>query len=279
MSSNYDPSGFYGGDNKQFGWDGQTSQPGFTYDMTAAEQFGQEPQFGKEQSFGTFDYSNQDAAAGYVTQSSAPYPQPYYDTPAASNMYAGSIMTPQVPPIYDTNEVSSFEDEPPLMEELGINFDHILQKTWAVLNPLQTTDASIMQDTDLAGPLVFCLAFGGFLLLSGKVHFGSIYGIGVVGCLAMYALLNLMSTTAVSIGCVVSVLGYCLLPMVGLSGLSILFSLQGLLGNLLTGLIILWCSLAASKLFVTALTMDHQQPLVAYPCALVYGVFALLTIF
>jgi len=33
------------------------------------------------------------------------------------------------------------------------------------MNPLQQTDANIMDDTDLAGPLVFCLAFGGFLLL------------------------------------------------------------------------------------------------------------------
>ena len=35
----------------------------------------------------------------------------------------------------------------------------------AVLNPMKLPDASIMQDTDLAGPLVFCLMFGGSLLL------------------------------------------------------------------------------------------------------------------
>ena len=34
-----------------------------------------------------------------------------------------------------------------------------------MLNPLQHTEANIMDDTDLAGPLVFCLAFGGCLLL------------------------------------------------------------------------------------------------------------------
>ena len=62
---------------------------------------------------------------------------------------------------------------------------------------------------------------------SGKVHgFGYIYGVGVLGCLAMYSILNLMSMTGVSVSCVVSVLGYCLLPMVMLSSLSTLFSLQ-----------------------------------------------------
>ncbi|KAK3611222.1 hypothetical protein CHS0354_002118 [Potamilus streckersoni] len=152
-------------------------------------------------------------------------------------------------------------------------------KTLAVLNPLKQADHTIMQDTDLAGPLVFCLAFGGSLMLAGKLQFGYIYGIGVVGCLAVYALLNLMSMTGVSAGITVSVLGYCLLPMVILSFSSILLSLQGIIGIVLVCVAVVWCSLSASKLFVSALEMDQQQLLVAYPCALVYGVFALLTVF
>lgn len=65
------------------------------------------------------------------------------------------------------------------------------------------------------------------LFQSGKVHgFGYIYGVGLLGCLAMYAILNLMSMTGVDFGCVISVLGYCLLPMVILSCISILLSLQ-----------------------------------------------------
>jgi hypothetical protein len=47
----------------------------------------------------------------------------------------------------------------------------------------------------------------------------------------------------------------------------------------LTSVTVLWCSISASNLFVAALAMDQQQLLVAYPCALVYGVFALLTVF
>ncbi|XP_055331307.1 protein YIPF5-like [Paramacrobiotus metropolitanus] len=175
--------------------------------------------------------------------------------------------------------VEDVENEPPLLEELGINFDHIVQKTLAVLNPFRKPDASIMTDSDLAGPFVFCLLFGGLLLLHGKIHFGYIYGIGVLGCLGMYSLLSLMSAQGVSMGCVVSVLGYCLLPMVLLSGVSIISTLQGIVGTVAVVLTIVWCSWSASKLFVTALSMDHQQPLVAYPCALLYGVFSLLTVF
>lgn len=236
----------------------------FNYDMGGAEQFPAAPQFGQ------FDYTQSGP-------SSPQYPDASYYPPAA-NTYTGSIMTPDVNTQY-AGETSDFENEPPLMEELGINFEHICHKTLAVLNPLKHANTEIMQDTDLAGPLVFCLAFGGSLLLSGKVHFGYIYGIGVVGCLAMYALLNLMSLVSVSVTCIVSVLGYCLLPMVLLSFFSVIMSLQGMLGSALTVVCVVWCSISASKLFVSALTMDRQQLLVAYPCALVYGVFALLTVF
>lgn len=62
---------------------------------------------------------------------------------------------------------------------------------------------------------------------SGKVSFSYIYGIGVLGCLAFFALLTLMATQAsVTLGSVISVLGYCLLPMVVLSGLNVLIALQ-----------------------------------------------------
>ena len=76
-----------------------------------------------------------------------------------------------------------FDDEPPLLEELGINFDHIIQKTKVVLNPLISVDQSVVNETDLAGPLVIIIALGSMLLLSGKMHFGYIYGISIFAVL------------------------------------------------------------------------------------------------
>jgi len=172
-----------------------------------------------------------------------------------------------------------YENEPPLLEELGINAEHILQKTLAVLNPFRATRPEVAGDSDLAGPLVFCLAFGSLLLLVGKVHFNYIYGIGVLGCLAMYGLLTLMSMAPVPPAVVVSVLGYCILPIVMLSAVSVVFSLQGLIGTGVSVLAVIWCALSASKLFITAFNMEHQQLLVAYPCSLLYAVFALITMF
>ncbi|XP_041444618.1 protein YIPF7 isoform X1 [Xenopus laevis] len=186
--------------------------------------------------------------------------------------------SPSFHPQHDQHN-ESFEDEPPLLEELGINFDHIWQKTLTVLNPWKPADGSILNETDLTGPLIFCFALGSMLLLAGKIHFGYVYTMSILGCLGIHALLNLMSITGVSYGCVASVLGYCLLPMVILSSCAVLFSLQGTIGTVLAAAVIGWCSFSASKMFISTLAMDGQQLLVAYPCALLYGLFALLTVF
>jgi hypothetical protein len=56
---------------------------------------------------------------------------------------------------YDaTAESDEFANEPPLLEELGINPEHIFQKTLAVLNPFRATRPEVAGDSDLAGPLV-----------------------------------------------------------------------------------------------------------------------------
>lgn len=57
------------------------------------------------------------------------------------------------------------------------------------------------------------------------------------------------------------------------------FSCSGILGTLLALFVIGWCSLSASKIFTSALAMEGQQLLIAYPCALLYGLFALLAVF
>ncbi|CAH2300109.1 YIPF7 [Pelobates cultripes] len=136
-------------------------------------------------------------------------------------MYA----TPYNPP-YLSEHSENFDNEPPLLEELGINFEHIWQKTLTVLNPWKPADGNIMNETDLTGPMLFCLALGSTLLLAGKIHFGYVYTMSILGCLGIHALLNLMSIPGVSYGCVASVLGYCLLPLVILSSFAILYSLQ-----------------------------------------------------
>lgn len=86
---------------------------------------------------------------------------------------------------------------------------------------------SMKPKTKTSANILFYLFVYAYLEQSGKVHFSYIYGIGVLGCLAFYALLTVMATQAkVTLGAVISTLGYCLLPMVVLSGINILVALQ-----------------------------------------------------
>ncbi|XP_062296939.1 protein YIPF5-like [Scomber scombrus] len=229
----------------------------------------------------TVDYSYD----AYDSTSSAYYngrqaSMPSVLDPSMEQQYTGQFYQPTTPSgtVGDTGTYSP-EEEPPLLQELGINFDHIWQKTLTVLNPFKPADGSIMNETDLTGPILFCIALGVTLMMAGKVHFGYVYGISATACVGMYILLSLMSSLSVSYGCVASVLGYCLLPMVALSTFAVFYSLQGVLGTVLALLVICWCSLSASKIFISTLAMEGQQLLVAYPCALLYGLFALLTVF
>jgi hypothetical protein len=189
------------------------------------------------------------------------------------------------------NSIASYEEdyenEPPLLEELGVNFPHIYSKSRAVLFPFGKHAKSlesgfIENDADLAGPLAFALGLGGELLLSGKLHFGYVYGFGVSGCVAMTFLLNLLNPNgAVSMWTVISILGYALLPVNLLAGINMILRVHklGLWGMVLAVLTIAWCTTASARLFERGCNMREQRFLVAYPTALLYSAFVIITIF
>ncbi|XP_072221749.1 protein YIPF5-like [Leuresthes tenuis] len=200
--------------------------------------------------------------------------------PFTEQQYTGEIYQPTMQSTtFESAGSESPEEEPPLLVELGVDFDHMWQKTLTVLNPFKPADGSIMNESDMTGPVLFCIALGVMLMMAGKVHFGYVYGISATACIGMYVLLSLMSSLSVSYGCVSSVLGYCLLPIVALSAFAVFYSLQGVLGTVLASSAICWCSFSASKIFISTLDMQDQQLLVFYPCALLYGLFTLLTVF
>ncbi|KAI5861448.1 Yip1-domain-containing protein [Durotheca rogersii] len=210
-----------------------------------------------------------------------------------------------------------YDGEPPLLEELGVNFGHIQMKTLAVLNPFGRIDQHIMDDSDLAGPILFFLLFGTFLLFSGKVHFGYIYGLALMGSIALHTILSLMSndgtgsptpshaSPAYSSGPAypgdpntggrddakghlsstltfvrsASVLGYCLLPLVMTSLVGIIMPMDGPLGYILTIAAIVWCTASASGMFCAVGRMKEMRALVAYPLMLFYVGFGIMGIF
>lgn len=174
-----------------------------------------------------------------------------------------------------------FENEPPLLEELGINVEHIVTKAKLVMNPFASIAPTFAEEADMSGPVAFCLALGFFLSLSGKFQFGVIYGQAITGCVSIYIVLNLMSEGGIDLYRCTSVVGYALLPMVVLSISMLVLPVKKILflGYIVGALAITWSTATATKIFVAVLSMQDQMWLVAYPLALLYTSFALITIF
>lgn len=167
-----------------------------------------------------------------------------------------------------------------------------------------------MDDSDLAGPILFFLLFGTFLLFSGKVHFGYIYGLALVGSLSLHTIFSLMSpppnsspstpgypshsspsyghshpadtgalASTLTFPRSASVLGYCLLPLVATSAVGVVLPMDTAVGYALTSVAIGWCTYSSSGMFCAVGRMSEMRGLVAYPLALFYAGFGIMGIF
>lgn len=168
-----------------------------------------------------------------------------------------------------------------------------------------------MDDSDLAGPCLFFLLFGTFLLFSGQVHFGYIYGLALLGSSSLHVILSLMSPTdaeqqeqaaaqsypgyaghpssadvagghfsaTLTFPRSASVLGYCLLPLVATSLIGIVMPMNTFFGHMIALTAIIWCTYSASGMFCAVGRMSGMRALVAYPLGLFYTGFGLMSIF
>ena len=145
---------------------------------------------------------------------------------------------------------------------------------------MKAVDESIMDDADLAGPLTFVAMLGTCLLLRGKLQYGHLFGLLVFGSFGLYLLLNLMSQIKqIDFFRVLSIVGYSMLPMVGLASLSIAVNLRGYLGLVVGLSAVAWCTQTSTRFFVASLGMQSSKWLITYPVAMYYCVFVLVTVF
>ena len=156
-----------------------------------------------------------------------------------------------------------------------------------------------MDDSDLAGPILFFVLFGTFLLFTGKVHFGYIYGLALIGSLALHTIFSLMSPPPASSSSHIdqmhqqssslassltyprsaSVLGYCLLPLVVISLVGVVVPMDSVPGYILSTAAIVWCTYSSSGMFCAVGRMKSMRGLVAYPLGLFYVGFGIMCIF
>ncbi|KAG9458977.1 hypothetical protein H6P81_003485 [Aristolochia fimbriata] len=189
-------------------------------------------------------------------------------------------------PVFGGNGVGvgvgmGFDEEPPLLEELGINTRQIWRKTISILNPFRV-NASLHEDADLSGPFLFLMAFGLFQLLAGKLHFGIILGWVTVAALFLYVVFNMLAGRNGNLDLYrcLSLIGYCMLPMVIFSAVS-LFVPQGSVVTIGLGFAFaLWSTRVCTRLLVELASCgDEHRGLIAYACWLIYMLFSLLVIF
>ncbi|RWW01537.1 hypothetical protein GW17_00035432 [Ensete ventricosum] len=185
-------------------------------------------------------------------------------------------------PVFASASVTgSFEEEPPLLEELGINTRQIWRKTVSILNPFRV-NPSLHEDADLSGPFLFLMAFGLFQLLAGKFHFGIILGWVTVAALFLYVVFNMLAgrNGNLDLYLCLSLIGYCMLPMVIFSALSLLVPHDGVVIFLMAAVFVLWSTRVCTGLLVELASCgDEHRGLIAYACWLVYMLFSLLIIF
>eukprot|EP00344_Euplotes_crassus_P008210 CAMPEP_0197005042 /NCGR_PEP_ID=MMETSP1380-20130617/27369_1 /TAXON_ID=5936 /ORGANISM="Euplotes crassus, Strain CT5" /LENGTH=221 /DNA_ID=CAMNT_0042424033 /DNA_START=15 /DNA_END=680 /DNA_ORIENTATION=+ len=100
-------------------------------------------------------------------------------------------------------------NEPPLLEDLGINLMQIRRKVLSIIS-MRKINPEIIEDADLAGPILIAIIFGTLLLLRGKIEFGRIYGYGLTSCVLFFILFKVLVAREHSLGLytIMSVLGY-----------------------------------------------------------------------
>ncbi|XWS55982.1 hypothetical protein CRYUN_Cryun09bG0047300 [Craigia yunnanensis] len=157
--------------------------------------------------------------------------------------------------IISTSGVSgsaSFEDEEPLLDELGIHPGQIWHKTRSILNPFRVNPTA-HKDSDLSGPIFLYLALCLFQLLAGKIQFGVILGWIVVSSIFLYIVFNMLAgrNGNLDLHTCTSVIGYCMLPVVILSAVS-LFIPQGssVPRYAMAGVFVVWATRACTNLMV-----------------------------
>ena len=182
-------------------------------------------------------------------------------------------------------------EEVPLLEDLDINLEEIKGNLKSVLF-FRQFEEQFVRELDLIGPLgiYLLLAFSQTLVRAAdqrrKLVFSYIYGFSTIGTFLIYLLVNLVIRQKYfSLYHTMSSLGYALAPIVVLSLVSTCVHLEyaSLTSNklgLLVGLVfILWSAATATKLIDTAVKVENQRWLIAYPILLFYTTFSILVIF
>lgn len=229
---------------------------------------------------------NPNVAGPNIQQRRVPTPpfQPNSGIPFMSFDIGSATASTSSGPIYSGPGIGgsvNFDDEEPLLDELGIHPEQIWSKVRSVLNPFRVNH-TVHKDADLSGPILLYMSFCLFQLLAGKIQFGVILGWIVVSSIFLYVVFNMLAgrTGNLDLHTCTSVVGYCMFPVVIFSALSLFLPQGGIFGLAIAAVFVLWSTRASTGLIVSLTDGgDEHRGLIAYACFLIYTLFSLLVIF
>ncbi|KAI4364196.1 hypothetical protein MLD38_020323 [Melastoma candidum] len=193
---------------------------------------------------------------------------------SSSTIYSGNL--------HSSFSAASFDEEEPLLDELGIHPEQIWRKTRSILNPFRVNTAVHLHNSDLSGPILLYLSLCLFQLLSGKIQFGIVLGWIVVSSIFLYVVFNMIAgkNGRLNLHSCTSIIGYCMLPIVVLSAISLFIPQGNLVLFVAAGVLVMWATRVSTILMVALADGEEEhRGLVAYACFLIYTMFSLLVVF
>jgi protein YIPF5/7 len=180
---------------------------------------------------------------------------------------------------------TSYDDELPILEELGIDIGEIMRKSKSVL--AGRVGAQSLKDVDIAGPLIFAASLAALHLLHGKQHFGIILGWSAVAFTAFWFIVHQLAglgsqsnKECIDLYNCSACLGYCLLPMVVTNVIAVFLPHASSIRIVMFVLVSVYCAILAAKLVVRrAPFLGEQFSTIAYPAFLYYITLGIISMY
>ena len=175
-----------------------------------------------------------------------------------------------------TKPSPDYQDDLPLLEDLGIDLTSVKSKLMSTLFFLKP-NSTFIQKPDLTGPLLLGTILGFLLTLSKKLSFGFIYGFGFLGSLGIYFIFNLMlEREYLSLYNLMSVLGYCISPVLVIAFFNVFLGLKNFLGVVFAFFGAFMATFLVLRFLKTGYDFGNKRIMFGYPVFLFYFTFVLI---
>lgn len=168
---------------------------------------------------------------------------------------------------------------------MDLSIQDIKLRMCSVFSFLELNNRNIIESTDMILPSLIFAFYLLNLYFIDKLRLTYIYIVFFMGILIIYFIIKQIAKVIfflnylkedISLYTTISILFYCLSPISLLSFLATIFTLDSMIGYIVSISIIFYCSHIATKFFNLYLRLSDREILLFYPCILFYTCFTIL---